>query len=177
MNTELMQAFDFTADDLPYNRTGALSPRQLNKFKASNTRSGIFAFIIMLGFGVGAYFTLSPFWAEKLVIADNLGRLIGGIVLTVISLFFLFTLFENVQPTIKSARGKVQFVVKESDTPHEDGTVTTSTTHYVVIGNEYFPVDKKQYQYLKQGHIYTFYKEVSVLGRVISVEYVGPPEN
>ena len=176
MSLELMQAFDFTAEDLSYNRMGQLSPRQMEMYKKADTKSSVFAFFVMIGFGVGAYFVLSPFWAQGLSLGENVGRLIGGIILAGIALFFLYALFEKTEPKIRSAKGKIKFVVKETDSTDADGTTSTSTTHYVVVGDEYFSVDRKKYQHLEQGHIYIFYQESSVLGRVIAVEYIGPPQ-
>jgi hypothetical protein len=177
MSAELMKAFDFTADDLAHNKAGKLSPRQLQRFKKASNRSSIFAFLVMLAFGIGAYFTLSPFLLDGLPIPGNIVRLIGGIILAGLSLFFLYALFEKDKPVIKSAQGKIQFVSRESDMTHDDGTVTSSTYYYVVIGNEQFSINSGQYQYFNQGHIYAIYKEVSVLSRILSIEYIGPPES
>ena len=84
-------------------------------------------------------------------------------------------MFEKDRPVLKSAEGKVQFISRESDMTHDDGTVTSSTSYYVVIGDERFSIDSGQYQFFNQGHIYAIYKEASVLGSIISIEYIGPP--
>jgi len=177
MTTELMQAFDFTADDLAHNRTGQLSPRQVKRFKKASTRSRIVAFFVALAFGFGAYIVLLPFIDQGLVPGENLVRLIGGIVLAGLALFFLFAMFEKDKPVIKSAQGKVQFVSRDSDVTHDDGTVTSSTSYYVVIGDEQFSIDSGQYQFFNQGHVYTIYREASELSGILSVEYHGPPES
>jgi hypothetical protein len=177
MSAELMKAFDFNADDLSHNKAGKLSPRQAKRFKKASNRAWIFAFIVMLGFGGGAYFTLSPFLIDGLPLAGNIVRLIGGIILAGIALFFLYTIFEKDEPVIKSAQGKIQFVSRESDMTHDDGTVTSSTSYYVVIGDEQFTINSGQYQYFNQGHIYAIYKEVSVLSKILSIEYIGPSES
>lgn len=177
MTTELMQAFDFTADDLAHNKAGTLSPRQLERYQKTSSKSRVVAFLVTLAFGIGAYFTLLPFISQESALTDNLTRLIGGIVLAGLSLFFLFTIFEKDKPVIKSAKGKVQFISRESDMTHDDGTVTSSTSYYLVIGDEQFSVDSGQYQFFNQGHIYTIYREASMLSGIISVEYHGPPES
>jgi hypothetical protein len=177
MSTELMKAFDFTEEDLAHNKAGKLSPRQLKRLKRASNRGRIVSFFVMLAFGIGAYFTLNPFLLDGLAIAGNVVRLVGGIILAGLSLFFLYAIFERDNPVIKSAQGKVQFVSRESDTPNEDGTVTSSTSYYVVIGNERFTINSGQYQFFNQGHIYAIYKEVSVLSRILSIEYIGPPES
>jgi hypothetical protein len=177
MSVELMNAFDFTADDLAHNKAGKLSARQLKRLQKASNKGRIVSFFVMLAFGIGAYFTLSPFLLDELTVAGNIVRLIGGIILAGVSVFFLYAIFERDNPVIKSAQGKVQFVSRESDTTHDDGTVTSSTSYYVVIGNEQFPINSGQYQYFNQGHIYTIYKEVSVLSRILSIEYIGPPES
>lgn len=177
MSLELMQAFDFTSEDLAINKSGKLSPRQIKRYKKASNRGRIASFFIMLAFGVGAYFTLRPFFFEGLAVAGNLVRLIGGIVLTGVALFFLYAMFEKDKPVVKSAEGKVQFVSRESETPLSDGTSTTTTTYYVVIGDERFVVGPDKYQLFNQGDIYAIYKEVSVLSSILSIEYIGPSEN
>ena len=177
MSTELMKAFDFTADDLVQNKMGKLSPRQMKRYKSASKRGTVASFFIMLAFGIGAYFTLLPFLSEGLPVTGNLIRLIGGVVLAGIALFFLYAMFEKDNPVIRSAQGKVQFVSRESDSTDQDGTVTSSTSYYLVVGDEHFSINSGQYQFFNQGHIYAIYQEVSVLSRIISVEYIGPPES
>ena len=177
MTIELMQAFDFTADDLTYNKMGKLSPRQIKRYKKASNRSTVISFFVMLAFGIGAYFTLLPFLFEGLALTGNLSRFIGGIVLAGFALFFLYALFVKDKPVIKSAQGKVQFVSRESNTTHDDGSITSSTSYYVVIGDERFSIESGQYQLFNQGHIYAIYKEVSVLSSILSIEYSGPPES
>lgn len=177
MTTELMQAFDFTADDLAHNKIGKLSPRQTKRYEKTSNKSRVVAFLISLAFGIGAYFTLLPFIFQGLKLTENLGRFIGGIALTGLALFFFYTLFEKDKPVINNARGKVQFVSRESDITHDDGSITTSTSYYLVIGDERFNINADQYQFLNQGHIYTIYEEASMLSKILSIEYHGPSES
>jgi len=172
-----MKAFDFTADDLAQNKAGRLSPCQLKRLKRASNRGRIVSFFVMLAFGIGAYFTLSPFLIDGLMIVGNIVRLIGGIILAGLALFFLYAIFERDKPVVKSAQGKIQFISRESDMTHDDGTVTSSTSYYVVIGDERFTVNSGQYQFFNQGHIYAIYKETSMLGKILSIEYIGPPES
>lgn len=177
MGTELMEAFDFTADDLALNKAGKLSSRQIKRFKKASLRGRIVSFLIMLAFGIGAYFTLLPFLFEGLTPSGDLVRFIGGVVLAGIALFFLYAMFEKDKPVIQSAQGKIQFVSRESDMTHDDGSITSSTSYYVVIGNERFSIDSGKYQFFNQGHIYAIYKELSLLSGILSIEYIGPPES
>lgn len=94
-----------------------------------------------------------------------------------IALFFLYAMFEKDKPVIQSAQGKIQFVSRESDMTHDDGSITSSTSYYVVIGNERFSIDSGKYQFFNQGHIYAIYKELSLLSGILSIEYIGPPES
>jgi hypothetical protein len=178
MSTELMEAFDFTADDLAYNKAEKLSPRQLARYKKAMRRGSILFFFVVLGFGAGAYFTLLPFLQGHSV-SDNLGRLIGGVVLAGLALLFLVfifqSLFQKVKPVILSAQGEAQFVSRDSSTTDAEGNTISSTTYYVVIGGHEFDVGRDKYQAFKQGHIYAIYKD-AFLG-VLSVEYIGPPES
>jgi len=174
MSAELMEAFDFTADDLAHNKVGKLSPGQKARFAKATRKSSIMTFIFTLGFGAGAVITLLPFFIQGLSITDNLGRFIGGIVLAGLSLFFFYLIFQRDEPVIKSAQGKAQFVSRENDTTHEDGTVTSSTSYFVVIGDDHFSIEPEKYQYFNQEHIYTIFKETAVLSRILSIEYIGP---
>lgn len=177
MSAELMEAFNFTVDDLAFNKRGELSPEQKARFAKEAKRSSIMVVLFTLGFGAGAIFTMMPFIRQGLSITDNLGRFIVGVVLVGLALFFFYLIFQKDAPVIKSAQGKIQFVSRESDTTDEDGIVTSSTSYFVVIGDEQFTINSGQYQFFNQGHIYAIYKEVSVLSRILSIEYIGPPES
>ena len=177
MSAELMEAFNFTTDDLAFNKRGELSPGQKVRFAKAANRNSIMVVLFTLGFGAGAVITMMPFVLQGLSIADNLGRFIGGVVLIGMALFFFYLIFQKDAPVIKSAQGKIQFVSRESDTTDEDGTVTSSTSYFVVIGDERFTINSGQYQFFNQGHVYAIYKEVSVLSSILSIEYIGPPES
>ena len=174
MNPELMQAFDFTADDLAYNKAGKLSPRQAAKYNKTMKQGNALLFIVMVGFAIGAFFTLRPFILQGLSMADNVARFIGGIVLVVIGLWILYSLFQKDSPVVTSAQGKAQFVSRETYDTDADGNTNSSTLYYVVLGDEEFSVGRDKYQLFEQGHFYAIYKE-AYMG-VISVEYIGPPK-
>ena len=52
----------------------------------------------------------------------------------------------------------------------------TTVSYYVVIGDHEFGVKQGQYQAFIQGHIYAIYLE-SNFGFILSIEYIGPPED
>lgn len=170
MNSELMQAFDFTEEDLMFNKTGKLSSRQAGRYKRSDTRAKVFGFFVMLGSGAGTFFTLRPFFLEGLSISDHLGRFIGGVVLAGLALFFLYALFEKSEPVILSAQGPAQFVIRKIRSSDQG---SYSTRYYVVLGGHEIDVGKDKYPVFKQGYIYAIYQEPSI--GILSVEYIGPP--
>ena len=168
-----MKAFDFTENDLANNRIGKLSPRQADRYKRSNTWGKVLFFFLMLGFGVGTYFTLGPILLKNLSIHDHLGQFIGGVILDGLALLFLYFLFEKESPVIRSVQGPVQFVTREAEMPGADGQTYHSTRYYVVIDGHEFDVGSDRYPLFKQGHIYAIYSEVFI--GILSVEYIGPP--
>jgi hypothetical protein len=174
MIAELMNAFDFTAEDLTLNKSGQLSARQLDRLADWSRRTKIGSVIVALILGTVAVFVMLPI-AQTLSLEGNVGRLIGGLALAAVALLFFSALFDKQKIDIQSAQGKAQFVRRDTDTTDEDGIVTTTTSHYVVIGGHEFTVKTKQYDAFNQGHIYTVYHMQHPLG-ILSIEYVGPPE-
>lgn len=173
-----MQAFNFTAEDLAYNKASKLSPPQIARYKKSMRAGSVLFFFLMLILWATAYFTLQPF-LEGLPISGNLGRLIGGVVQIGFAILFLVfvlqALFQEIKPVFINARGKAQFVSRDHSTTDSQGSTISSTTYYVVIDDHEFDVGRDKYQVFKQGHIYAIYND-AFLG-VLSVEYIGPPED
>jgi hypothetical protein len=174
MTTELMKAFDFTAEDLSYNKMGKLSPGQAARFSRKKG-TGIVVFIVLtLAAGIGTFFVLQPFLLEGIAISDNAGRFIGGCVLAGLTLLFLYFSFQTDGPVIKKSQGKAQFVRREESTMDDEGHTTTDIMYYVVIGDREFGIDRDKVQVFEQGHIYTVYNDNFLLG-ILSIEYNGPP--
>ena len=153
-----------------------LSRRQVKRVKRKRILATIIVGFIMLGFGTGAVFALLPFVNREMPISDDWGRFFGGVVLTCVALlllwFFSSLLFLK-KSTVERVQGKAQFVRKEVDDADGEGT---NVSHYVVIGDHEFGVKKGQYPAFTQGHIYAIYLE-SNLGLILSLEYIGPPED
>ena len=176
MSIELMKAFNFTADDLAHNKMGKLSAQQTARFSKTSKKGTVLLILLTLGLGTGAYFTLAPFILQGLGITGNVDRLIGGIVLTGLALFFFYLGFQKDEPGIESAQGKAQFISRESSSTDSEGHVSHFTNYYVVIGDHEFDIGREKYKLFNQGHIYTVYNAKSLLG-ILSVEYNGPPVN
>jgi hypothetical protein len=173
MTTELMKAFDFTAEDLSYNKAGKLSPQQATRFTRKK-RMGIILFIVLtLAAGVGAFITLQSFLLEETAISDNIGRFIGGCALAGLTLLFLYFSFQTDGPVIQKAQGKAQIISREESRTDAEGHTTHETGYHVVIGEHEFSVDRDKVQVFEQGHIYTVYNE-NFLAGILSVEYNGP---
>ena len=175
MSTELMKAFNFTADDLAHNKRGELSSQQAARFSKASKKSAVLFFLFTLGFGTGAYFALAPFILQGLSITGNIDRLIGGIVLAGLALFLFYLVFQKDEASVESVQGKAQFVSRESSSTDSDGHVSDSTNYYVVIGDHEFDIGREKYKVFNQGHIYTIYNAKSLLG-ILSVEYIGSPD-
>ncbi|HKJ39157.1 MAG TPA: hypothetical protein VJ972_10295 [Anaerolineales bacterium] len=176
MTTELMKAFDFTAEDLSYNKMGKLSPGQAARFSRKKG-TGIVVFIILtLAAGIGAFFMLQPFLLNGVSISENTGSFIGGCVLAGLTLLFLYFSFQTDGPVIQKAQGKAQFISREENRTDAEGHTTHETGYYVLIGDHEFSVDRDKVQAFEQGHIYTVYNENFLTG-ILSVEYNGPSTN
>jgi hypothetical protein len=167
MTITLMEAFDFTADDLAFNKRGQLSPGQTARFEKTGRKNKVLHFIITLGFGAGAYFTLLPFVLQRISITDNLGRLVGGVVLTGFALLFFYFLVTKDEVNIQKVQGKAQFVRRKNS--------RSSSSYNVVIGGQTFNIGYDKYEAFNQDHIYTIYNDVTLLG-ILSIEYIGLPE-
>jgi hypothetical protein len=174
-----MTAFDFTAEDLDFNRRGQLSPRQTKQIM-DRTRKQKRTMLIaaLVGIGIGTYLAL-PFIQEMSLEAASLGQLIGAVVVLGLSLLFFSGLSEKPSGQVIPVEGRVQFISRESSTTHEDGTMTTDTLFYIVVGKEEFQVRTDQFDAFTQGHVYRFYKagnSVFESSNILSIEHLGPPQ-
>jgi|SRR5665811_510964 len=152
MNTELMEAFDFTAEDLASNELNRLSPRQAQRFAKNRKRDIVVLIIFMLGFAAVAVFLLLPFIRQEQSISSNLGRFIFGVVLAILSLLIFLVLLKREEPVVKSVQGKAQFVQKEIPGVEDRSGYTE---YSVVIGEHKFAIEMDKYEAFNQGHIYT----------------------
>jgi hypothetical protein len=105
--------------------------------------------------------------------------LIGAVVVLGLSLLFFSGLSEKPSGQVIPVEGRVQFISRESSTTHEDGTMTTDTLFYIVVGKEEFQVRTDQFDAFTQGHVYRFYKagnSVFESSNILSIEHLGPPQ-
>ena len=78
MNSELMQTFNFTTNDLAYNKKGRLSPRQSANLEKNNRTVATIMLILLL---VSASFTivvLRPYIFDGVEQFDDLARTSQG---------------------------------------------------------------------------------------------------
>lgn len=176
MNSDLMQAFNFTADDLAHNKQGRLSPRQINRLKVNN-RVGAVVMLVLLF--VSVVLTLVLFWPfifSGLVLIDGLFRLLGGLVLGFLSLLFFANffrfLFRTSNRVITKVVGDLRGVINRKERDHEGDKVTV---YYVLIGEQEIPIWERQSRLFQDGHTYAIYID-KILGN-ISVEHLGGPTN
>jgi hypothetical protein len=179
MTDKLMTAFDFTSEDLEYNRRGQLSPRQTKQL-LDRTRKQKLVFLVasVVGLGIGVYLIL-PFVLEMSLQAANLGQLIGAAVALGLSALFFFGLWDKPGGDVIPVEGRVQFISRESSTTREDGGMDTHTNFYIVVGENEIGVKSSQYDAFTQGHMYRVYRSgISEFesSEILSIEYLGPPQ-
>ena len=170
----LMEAFNFTDEDLSYNRQGQLSPRQMERLASADRKGKVTVVIASLVTGAIAIGLLLPFIQAMSLEAANLGRAICGVPLIFLSILFFFGLFRRPDRGVKMVEGRVQFVSRDSTTQQDEAVVTT-TGFYIIVGEKEFPVKTEQYNAFTQGHVYRVYHGVAATLGILSVEYVGPP--
>ena len=179
MTDKLMTAFDFTAEDLDHNQRGQLSPRQSKLLmKRTQGQKRTMGIVGVVGLAIAIYLAL-PFIQAMSLKAASLGQLIGAVVVLGISLLFFSGLFDKPSGQVIPVEGRVQFISRDSSTTHEDGTVTTDTSFYIVVGENEFVVKSGQYDAFTQGHVYRVYKSgISLFesSEILSIEYLGPPQ-
>lgn len=176
MNSDLMRAFNFTADDLIHNKQNRLSPRQAARLKTNNRLGAIILFIFLLPSAIFTFVVLRPVLFKEVAPFDDLWRLLGGVALLLLSLLFLGNfirfLFRKKNPVVTMVQGKVSSVISREERDHEGDKVRV---HYVVIGEEEIHIQQRQAAVFREGHTYTIYRD-AVLGN-LSVEHLGgPPE-
>ena len=176
MNSDLMRAFNFTADDLTHNKQGRLSQRQTTRLKTNNRLGAIIMFILLLPSAVFTFVVLRPVIFTEVGLFDDLFRLLGGVALSLLSLLFLGNFFRFLlrkkNPVVTKVQGKVSSVISREERDHEGDKVIV---HYVVIGNEEIHIQQRQAATFQEGHTYAIYRD-AVLGN-LSIEHLGgPPE-
>jgi len=176
MNSDLMRAFNFTADDLTHNKQGRLSPRQAARLKTNNRLGAIVMFVFLLPSAAFTFVVLRPIIFKEMAPFDDLWRLLSGVALLLLSLlffgnFFRF-LFRKKNPVVAKVMGMVSTVISREERDHEGDRVTV---HYVVIGDNEIHIQQRQAAVFQEGHTYVIYRD-AVLGN-LSVEHLGgPPE-
>jgi len=171
----LLDAFNFTEEDLLYNRQGQLSPRQIENLASADRRGKVAIAIASLVSAAIAIGLLLPFIQAMSLEAANLGRAICGVPIFLLAILFFFGIFRKPDRGVKQIEGVVQFVSRDSTTTQDD-TVVSTTGFYILVGEKEFPVKTEQYKVFTQGHIYRVYYGVAASMGILSVEYLGPPD-
>ena len=173
MAVDLKDAFGFTTDELALNKSGQLSRRQRAQAVKQANRKKVTSVILALVAGAIAIYSLLPF-VRTFSMAGGVDRLIGGSVFAVLSLLFFTALWQKPALDVQHVQGKVQFVRRDSDVVEDDNRVITTTTYYLVIGEQEFAIDRSKYEAFDQGHVYAIYYLTPAQG-ILSAEYIGPP--
>jgi hypothetical protein len=180
MNSDLMQAFHFTADDLMHNKQGRLSPQQVTRLKSNNRTGAIILFILLLVSVPVTVFLLWPFIFNGLEVANSVNRWLrlgSGIGLGLLSLLFLLNIFKFLlrtdNPVVTKVEGMCHGIISRREGSEETGGRVT--VYYAQIGEQELRLYKRQVPIIQAENTYAFYVD-KVLG-ILSVEHLGgPPE-
>jgi len=176
MNSDLLHAFNFTEDDLVYNRRGTLSPRQAARYKSNNRIGAIVMIILLIPSAVATFYIWWPILFGEKALLEDLWRLFGGSILTFVTLLLFLNLIKFLlrkkDPVVTKIEGKVGGVISREERDHEGDKVII---HYVVIDGQEIQIQKRQASVFREGHTYAMYRN-AVLGNLAVEQRGGPPE-
>lgn len=156
-DAKLMQVFQFTEEDLAYNRRGEFSPRQ-NAQERENTTgcrrtAGIFALVaaVVVALGILTGLELLQTLSVPLGIWGLLA--LGAFALT----------FGKSAITVKATRGKAKLTMD-----HSRG----ATYHVLIVNGVYFRVSLAAYDAVEEGASYAVYYIPMQLNQLLSIERI-----
>lgn len=159
MTTRLMQAFDFTLEDLEYNRRGALSPRQTARVTKKRRAQKIFLLALGLllacvGGGVMAWQGFSSLPQDS---SAGIGMLVGA---GVFALFGAPLIFLGVKPMravkVAAAKGAAR-VARVQRTRRVNNSTSTYIATELHLADKIFTVPDETFPELEDGAAYAVY--------------------
>jgi hypothetical protein len=154
-----MQLFDFTAEDLEYNRKGALSPRQ--SARVTKKRRAQKLFLAVLGFGLtcllGGGLALGGGLSLSTDSAAGVGMLVGAGIAALLGAPLIFLGVKPMRPVqVAAAKGtaRVARVQRTSRTNNSTSTYVVTELH---IADKIFTVPDEAFVELQDGAAYAVY--------------------
>lgn len=159
MTTRLMQALDFTPEDLTYNRRGALSPRQTARLTKKRRAQKLFLLALGLllacvGGGVMTWQGVSSLPQDS---SSGIGMLVGA---GVLALFGAPLIFLGVKPMravkVAAAKGAVR-VARVQRTRRTNNSTSTYVVTELHLADKIFTVPDETFPELEDGAAYAVY--------------------
>jgi hypothetical protein len=154
-----MQLFDFTAEDLTYNRKGGLSPRQ--SARVTKKRRAQKLFLAVLGFGltcvVGGALAMGGVQSLSTDSASGVGMLVGAGIAALLGAPLIFLGVKPMRPVkVAAAKGtaRVARVQRTSRTNNSTGTYVVTELH---IADKIFTLPDEAFAELQDGAAYIVY--------------------
>jgi hypothetical protein len=196
-NAALIQALNFTIEDLVMNRQGRLSPAQMqaeqarhdllatNLQKAAGRGPWVMIYGVVLVVILAVLFFVTGLYQ---IVQTSLGSLtwpvLGGVALVVLLVLLIMPISYQRQARRYQAQAAVPFVLPvvqtvagalRTHTDRGDAEYHSSDTYYVIVEGTRIRTTKKGMQAFKKGQTYRlYYVGAGKALRLISAESLGP---
>lgn len=169
---QLMQAFDFTPEELRINQSGQLSPRQKSILDQIDTQQTLDLGCVFIVFGVGAllvfsacalFFNIQALLSSLLIILPLIGVILVGIVVMAIIYHYKGTQDRHDQSDVVAEEGTIS--LKESDGGF-------NARQFLTINQNKFRITPQMYDLLKQYPQDTLYRVYysHAFNKILSIE-------
>ncbi|PWH15739.1 MAG: hypothetical protein DDG60_05310 [Anaerolineae bacterium] len=159
MTTRLMQLFEFTQEDLAYNRQGRLSPRQTARL--TSKRRGFKLILLVLGLtlacgGGGALAVLGILSVSQSTVT-GLGMLVGAGIFALLGAPFIFLGIKPMSPVkIAVAQGPIR-LARVQRTRRVNNSTSTYVATELHLADKIFTVPDESFSALEEGAAYAVY--------------------
>lgn len=159
MTNRLMQALDFTPEDLEYNRRGALSPQQTARLTGKRRALKLFLLILGLllacaGGGVLAWQGVSSLTQDP---SAGVGMLIGAGVFALLGAPLIFMGLKPMRPVkVASVKGPAR-VARVQRTRRSNNSTSTYVATELHLAEKIFTVPDAAFPDLEDGAVYAVY--------------------
>ena len=156
MTPRLMQLFDFTAEDLTYNRKGTLSPRQSARVTKKRRAQKLFLAVEGLGLTclLGGGLALGGVQSLSTDSAAGVGMLVGAGIAALLGAPLIFLGVKPMRPVqVAAAKGTAR-VARVQRTRHTNNSTVVTELH---IADKIFTVPDAAFAELQDGAAYAVY--------------------
>lgn len=159
MTSQLMQLFDFTAEDLTYNRKGALSPRQ--SARVTKNRRILKLFLAALGFGLtcllGGGLAVGGGLSLSTDSATGVGMLVGAGIAALLGAPLIFLGVKPMRPVkVAAAKGTTR-VARVQRTRRTNNSTSTYVATELHLADKIFTVPDEAFAALEDDAAYAVY--------------------